>query len=349
MKTTFISTQSIGESTRTAIMRMQNRLSHAQAELSSGKHFDTGLALGAGYANLVDLRQQHELLGALQASNSVIQARSEIAQTTLADLVEDAQDFIGDLIAARQAPSGGKLIQASAEGRLRTLTDHLNTSLNGEFIFSGINVSEPPLADYWSDPPPASRASVSAAFLAEFGLPQDDPGVKAITPGAMETFLDGAFANLFADPSWATNWSSASSDLTVARIGRSETVTATVSANESALRKLAEVYSAAANLGTENLNQATLQMLVDKLVTVTGEAVHELGDLQSMLGLSQERLSNASERATIQRNVLQKSIGELDSVDPFEASNRVTTLLTSIQTSYAVTARIQNLSILNYL
>jgi flagellar hook-associated protein 3 FlgL len=36
-------------------------------------------------------------------------------------------------------------------------------------------------------------------------------------------------------------------------------------------------------------------------------------------------------------------------VDPFEASTRVAALMTQVETAYAMTARIQNLSLLKYL
>ncbi|MBU1211199.1 MAG: flagellar hook-associated family protein [Alphaproteobacteria bacterium] len=349
MKTTFISTQSIGEATRSNIMRSQTRLSEAQTELGTGKLYDTGIALGGEYSNLVDLRQQFESLLVFEKSNAVLQTRLEVSEAALQSLVDGAQDFISELIAARQAPSGGELIQESAKGRLQGLVDQMNVSYNGEFLFSGINVSQPPFADYWSDPPPASRAAVAASFLAEFGVAQGDPGAQSITPVAMDSFLDGTFADLFEDPGWESNWSSASSGLATVRIGRSETITPSVSANENAIRKLAQVYAAAADLGTANLSKATFEAVIDNIVTVAGGAVQELSGLQSSLGLSQARLATATDRGEIQRSLLQDRIGRLEGVDPFEASTRITSLLTQIEASYAVTARIQRLTILNYL
>ena len=42
-------------------------------------------------------------------------------------------------------------------------------------------------------------------------------------------------------------------------------------------------------------------------------------------------------------------IGALEGVDPYEASSRLSTLLTQVETAYAMTARIQQLTLLNYL
>ena len=50
-----------------------------------------------------------------------------------------------------------------------------------------------------------------------------------------------------------------------------------------------------------------------------------------------------------QINIMNTQINNLETVDPYEASTRVTTLLTQLQTSYSLTARVQQLTILNYL
>ena len=51
----------------------------------------------------------------------------------------------------------------------------------------------------------------------------------------------------------------------------------------------------------------------------------------------------------MQIDIIATHIGALEAVDPYEASTRVSTLMTQIETSYALTARIQRLSLLNYL
>ena len=52
---------------------------------------------------------------------------------------------------------------------------------------------------------------------------------------------------------------------------------------------------------------------------------------------------------SIQIDIMTRHIGALENVDPFEASTRVSALLTQVETAYAMTARIQRLSLLNYL
>ena len=51
----------------------------------------------------------------------------------------------------------------------------------------------------------------------------------------------------------------------------------------------------------------------------------------------------------MQIDLFERNILDMEGVDPYEVSNRVTALLTQIETSYALTARIQQLSLLKYL
>jgi flagellar hook-associated protein 3 FlgL len=50
-----------------------------------------------------------------------------------------------------------------------------------------------------------------------------------------------------------------------------------------------------------------------------------------------------------QISILTTQINNLEVVDPFDASLRVTTLATQLETAYALTARLQNLRLVNYL
>jgi flagellar hook-associated protein 3 FlgL len=51
----------------------------------------------------------------------------------------------------------------------------------------------------------------------------------------------------------------------------------------------------------------------------------------------------------MQTDLLEKNINDLEGVDPYKASTRVTTLLQQIESSYALTTRIQQLSLVKFL
>ena len=99
-----------------------------------------------------------------------------------------------------------------------------------------------------------------------------------------------------------------------------------------------------ADLGTDKLNQAAYQAVVDTATRAVGEALQGITELQARLGTAQERVKNANDRMSIQIDIMTNHIGALEGVDPYEASSRLSSLLTQVETAYAMTARIQQLT-----
>ncbi len=78
----------------------------------------------------------------------------------------------------------------------------------------------------------------------------------------MQSFLNNQFAPLFQGANWTSDWSSASNTTISSQISESQTVTTSVSANQSAFQDLAQAYTMVANLGTQNLSADALNAVV---------------------------------------------------------------------------------------
>jgi flagellar hook-associated protein 3 FlgL len=133
------------------------------------------------------------------------------------------------------------------------------------------------------------------------------------------------------------------------RISTTQTIDTSVSANDVAFRKLAKAYTMLSGLGAGNMNQAAMQSLMDTAILSVGDAINDLAGVGAKLGTAQELTSNATSRLKVQGDILTKQVTAMEKVDQTEASVRVTNLQTQLEMSLALTARIQNLSILNYL
>ena len=132
---------------------------------------------------------------------------------------------------------------------MQTLQEQLNSSLDGQFLFSGINSDVKPMDDFFSGTPSASRQSVTDAFTAKFGMSPDDPAVASISASDMQGFLDNEFSDLFSDANWANNWSAASDKAVTNRISRTEVAATSTTANDTAFRKLTQAYAMVSGLG----------------------------------------------------------------------------------------------------
>ncbi|MGY6568320.1 MAG: flagellin, partial [Salinarimonas sp.] len=71
--------------------------------------------------------------------------------------------------------------------------------------------------------------------------------------------------------------------------------------------------------------------------------------VKARLGVSQNRVAAADERLSIQRDIINRQIVDLENVDPFETATRVNSLMTQVEMSYSLTARIRQLSLLKYM
>ena len=108
-------------------------------------------------------------------------------------------------------------------------------------------------------------------------------------------------------------------------------------------------YTMLSDLGTQNLNQAAFQTVVDKATLVIGDAINDLAGFGARMGTAQERTTNATSRLKVQDDLITNQVTAMEKVDPTEASVRVTSLQNQLEMSLALTSRIQKLSILNYL
>lgn len=349
MKTTFISTSALSAATRVSLIKTQTKLADAQKEVTTGRLADVGATLGYKTGQTVSLRQDHARLKTIIDTNSVVSTRLSATQAALKSLSDDAQLFVSQLIAARNRDTGAAVVQGQAEAALTSFTNTVNTALDGAHLFAGVNADVKPITNYFDTPTPANRQAVADAFVASFGTSAGDPANSSITAADMQTFLDGAFAALFDDPAWTTDWSAASDQNVKSRISTSELVETSTNSNDIAYRKLAEAYAMVADLGIETLNQAAYEVVVDTATRIAGEAIQDLAKEQSRLGTSQERIANANDRMSIQIDIMVNHITLLESVDPYEASTRVSALMNQVEAAYAMTARIQRLSLLNYL
>jgi len=348
MKATFTSTSAISAATRLTMAKLQSQLTDAQKEVSTGRYADVGTTLGSKTGQSVSLRQEQTRLQAIIDSNGQVATRLDATQSALKSISSDAQDFLNQLISSRTGDVQRSLESESKTG-LKGLIGTLNTQVGGAYLFAGINADVQPLEDYDQTPPSAAKQAVDAAFQANFGFSQSDPQVANITDADMQAFLDGPFADLFKDPAWGNTWSQASDQNLRSRISSSELVDTSVNANSDAMRKLVAARTMVAALGTANLNQGAFQKVVDQASKLTTDAIQGLNTLQTDLGITQKSVTDANDRMSVQSDILTKHVDALEGVDPYEASSRLSALMNQIETAYAMTGRIQKLSLLNYL
>lgn len=348
MKTSYVSSTAISQALRYSMMKMQTDLVTAQKESTTLRVADVGLALGARTGETVSLARDVSRLNGIIDSNSLVSSRLSSTQTILSQLTDRAETLRSTLSAAVSGSSDHSVLQADGAAMLGLLTSTLNTSINGQFLFAGINTDVKPVADF-SDPASPSKVAFDTAFQAYFGFAQTDAAAATITSTQMDDFLTNVVEPQFLGAGWNANWSSATDEAIVSRITLNETTETSVSANISGIRKLAMVAAITSELMKGPLNAGAASALSERALTLVNEGIAEVTAQQTMTGVAQQRVNNASERLETQVNLFEKTISDMEGVDPYEAATKVSALVSQIETAYALTSRIQQLSLLKFM
>ena len=196
MRTTFVSTMSLWNSSKSSLDKLQTNLVKANKELVSGREADVGLKLGYKTGKTLSLRQDRAELDALTDSNASALLRIKSATTGLDQIRTNADKFRDALIATPsrqvehchpQVPGPGQSDRCGIVAQQqRRRPVHLRRP----------ELSDEAVSPYFGDPAPsAAKAAVDAAFAAApplgFGIAQDAAGVSAITPAQMKASWTG--------------------------------------------------------------------------------------------------------------------------------------------------------------
>lgn len=350
MKTSFVSNIAIQNAMRLTISRGQSEVQQLQKEIVTGRYADIGLALGARASSSVTLNRDVMRLETILDSNALVTQRLSGAQSALGMMSDSAQQMLEAFISVYSADDANRLgvARRDLESSLASFTAAINTSANGEYLFAGINSDVTPLANY-SEPGSAPKAAFDATFLGYFGFNQGSPAAAGITVTQMNDFLANVLEPAFSGPDWKTNWSSASDTNVSSRIRRNEVVDSSTNANASGMRNFALAAVIGIELLGSSISSEVRAAVNARAIEYAGKAVTGIDNERANLGISENRVKKADVSLEAQIRIVRLHLGNIEGVDAYEASTRMNSLLAQVETSYTLTARIQQLNLMNYL
>lgn len=350
MKTSFISNLSVQSAMRSTINQVQSELIQAQKEVVSGRLYNIGEALGGTTTRALDLRRERDMMENLMATNSVVTQRLSSSQMALETISNAGQTVLNTFVALAGSTDSTQLSTAvqTLTNSLDQFIDAANTSVNGEYIFAGINTDVKPMGDYVSDETGA-RTAFETAFSSYFNFTRDDPQAQFISPAQMKDFLDTVVEPMYmTGPEWSTTWSTASDTPMTSRISRTEVVQSSASVNADGFRQLAFATIIGMELLNLPISSDTRAVVSNKAIDFMGKAIYGVDSERSQLGLSQNRVAMADEVLKAQVDIVKLNLDDLEGIDVYEASTRITALSNQMEISYNLTARIAELSLVNY-
>ncbi|BDA85925.1 hypothetical protein Sa4125_34670 [Aureimonas sp. SA4125] len=351
-----ISTLSFNTSTRVSLQRLQSQVNEATQELNSGRHLDIGKTLGRLTGSAVSARAQENSFKEQQISNGLVETRLQNIDASLATISEGAESLGNNLIGVSVATNLDTLVNQAKSG-LQTLTGALNATGSGQYLFGGDNSDIAPVTT--TATAVTARDTAIRTNFADFVLAATNGTnvVADISADAMTQYLGAGYVEAgppsvthkFSDNFQATNWTQASSGTIASRISKTETITSSLSANNSAFSDIAQAYSMLASLDIGTLNTDARKAVTDKATSLLKGGGDQITTLRADVGMKLKRIDGANAELQRQQDIMAATVSSLEEVDITEVSLRVNALSTQLQAAYSVTGKIQGLSILDYI
>lgn len=346
MKTSFSSTNSIQTTLLQTMAKAQNDLAKANKEVTTGLHADLGVALGASTSRSLDLSRDMLRIESQMTTNSIAEQRLDSSEEALAQLADLSQNVLDSLVGLSDSSSTLDVARASITSALDAFTDIANSSVSGEYLFSGTDSDVKPLRAVTDE-----NSLLSIAVQDELDAFMGAPGSSAsqMNSTQMKDFLAQLEVKFNDDTFWSTNVSQASDANMTTRISATEVVDSSTNANSQGFRSFVFASVVSSKFLSGDVPEETRSVVSKSATASIGKAISGLNDQRSNIGLSTERVSKATQSLSDQKVIIETHLNELQGIDVYEASTKVTALQTLLEASYKLTSRIQQLSLVNYL
>ncbi|MGO4314748.1 flagellar hook-associated family protein [Agrobacterium tumefaciens] len=367
MKTSFISSLAMQNSMRSTILKAQLEMTNLNTELTTGKHADLGVTLGANTARSLDLNRDVDRLSSLVSVNSIATQRLKSSQAALDGMAKAAQEIQKVLVpnTSSAAPTLATVAKTISNA-FNTFTGFANTAVSGEFLFSGINTDVKPIDDYFAD-----GSTLKAAYEVELNafMAAQTPAVGNIADlskdqaAAFMTRIEGVFngttpvtnpphSDLTAGQNydfWTTYGSKASDTNMTSRISQNEVVETSTNSNSQGMRYFAMTAMTAMTFLDDKVPSDVRELVATRSVTNIGTVISGLNQQQSQLGLSESRVSKANDSLAAQKKIIETHLLDIEGIDTYEVKTRLDLLQQQIEIAYSLTSRLQKMSLVNYL
>ncbi|WP_299414045.1 flagellin [uncultured Sulfitobacter sp.] len=303
-------------------------------EISSGKLADVRQAVGGNTAYINDLeRSLTKLDGFGLAAREAGQFAGGV-QTVLSQIGALGTSFRNTLLTSSNSALGetSTRILSEANETFTSVVNAMNTSVGGRTILGGTATDSAPLA-----PPADILAALTTAVTGA---------------GSVDDILAAA-DSWFNDPAGFSSIGYQGSTSSLAPIALSDDDNATFDLRaddpvfRDTLRNLA-VVAIASDPGL-GLTQTQQNELFQKVTDPILGAEEGLIQLQAKVGFSESRVEAIKVRQESERTSLELARSDLLSADPFQTATELEQVQFQLQSLYAITSRMSQLSLVNYL
>lgn len=334
------------------IATSQAEISRLAGEIGSGYKHDVAASAGTRLGEAISARNAIDRIEQYDSAMTLVGMRLSTMETSLKEVEDVASGFFAKLSAMQGDAQTAMAMREEALSALSRIVQAFNVSTGDRFLFSGVDVTSPPLQEPTAvNPrsglspleamqqmiaanPPADAASAEA--LADMIAAAFGDGAAPVGSGFEETFYNGT-------PALAPDGTPAHRVTGV--IGDGHSIEYGIQANDPAYRDILRGLYMIAAADFSSMPEDAYQAYVGAAFDALGDGLSASRAVMARLGGQQneiEALRKANEKAAA---LLNERVVDIEAADLVEANARMNMLETQLQASIAVTNRMASLSV----
>ena len=313
---------------------VKSEMNRLTQELSSGRKASVAEAVGGDFAPITSIEMTLARNAAFRTASTEAANFAAVMQHAYQTISAFGADSASNLLQASQAAQPELVATAAADtaARLQPVLAALNTEFGGRSVFAGEDVSGPAVAD-------------EATLMA---------GLSAATAGATDVASLMAAVDAWFGPGGgfeATVYLGSTTPLDPVDIGQEVSADLGFTAFDPELRATLKGIALAGLVADGALagDTAARAELLQRAGEILIEGESGLTQLQARLGTVEELIEAADTARAAETSALTLTRASLLEVDPYETASRLQQVQVQLETIYAMTARLQSLSLVNYL
>ena len=331
------------------VQQTRSELNRLTGEVASGTHADYFAGLGSQSGRGLAMRSAFQQVSFHQEAGAVVGSQLDGQQLAIGQ-VKDIAQTVRDLMLSVQSGADSNAVRTINDGAASYLEQAraaINQSYAGQFLFSGPATGTAPLRAVDA----AGADGLSSASV----LQTIKEGHDLKTVEGMRAFLDEVhtvFAGTSSDPARSFDtlfYAGATGGTMKGIVDTGIEVSTDVRANDPAFRTVLEALNVLAAVPAEEASPESFAVLAQAMGDRLGAGVSQTLALSATVGHRQNQVQETLERHERMANLLSTGLSELESIDDYAASARLSELQAQLETSYAITGRLSRLSLVNYL
>lgn len=362
-----LSTLGMSRTLQSTMTRQQMELTRANEEVSTGLHADVAATIGSSTGRDIALRNLFDRTDEYVKTTDLLDGRMKMMDSAMTSILTSGTDLLAAAATGlgQQSPTGSSL-QIRARGVLDQVVGLLNAASGNSYLFAGTALDQPPMRNVDGDksglrsplqivrdaiqsatggtamPTTAAETAAVVARLDDLFAVRD-PATPAPAP-LTDTFEGGLYTGTTAMQPGGT-----ASPRVSGQPADATTVGYGVQANDPMMRELLEGVYMLAAVDTSKMNVDAYPDYIKTAVDKLSGGLGKLREATAQLGIQRAQVATLAEQHKTQKSVLSLQINNLEGVDPYEASTRITQLEAQIDATASATARIAKLHLTNYL